>query len=537
MKKSQAGSFKAANFSLRDVVAGLFRKKWLIIITLLTTLTATVVFALLTPDKYESRMKLLIKNLRTDAPVTAGNERFTDKSEISESQINSEMEMLKSRDLLEEVIKQTNLAQPEISGAEVTAKDVEKAIYKLEKDLRITPIKKTDIIEISYSSQSPKTSASVLNTLAELYLEKHLRLHRMPGTSEFFEKQAGQYEQELRNAENSFSKFQQRKGVVAINQQKEINVSKLAEANAKLKDLDGAIQETEKRITALEGQLGGMERRVATQSRVLPNQYSVERLNTLLVELRNRRIQLLAKFQPTDRIVKEVDDQIAETSAAFEKAQLSTAEEKASDINPLRQSLEAELSRAKIDQAGRLALRKNLLEQSQQYQARLTSLEGATTVHDELARQIKQSEENFQLYSRKQEESRIEDALDEKKITNVTVAEEPIVPLTPNGTNRLLVIVLGLSSGFLLAFGGAFISELLRETFLTPRELQAFTDLPILATIPLQSSNGINSNFEYSSEAADENDFGFGKDDEEGNFIKNYYRDGIPVQYHKNKGN
>ncbi len=102
-----------------------------------------------------------------------------------------------------------------------------------------------------------------------------------------------------------------------------------------------------------------------------------------------------------------------------------------------------------------------------------------------------------------------------RKITNVTVAEDPIVPLTPNRSNRLLVLVLGLSAGFLLAFGGAFISELLRETFLTPRELQAFTDLPILATIPLQSSDGGKSNFEYSSEKADENDFGFKKDDEE----------------------
>ncbi len=531
MKKSQAGTFKAPNFSLRDVVAGMFRKKWLILITLFTAMTATVVFAMLTPDKYESRMKLLIKNLRTEAPVTAGSERAADRSEVSESQINSEMEMLKSRDLLEEVIKQTNLARPETAGVEVTGKDVEKAVYKLEKDLQITPVKKTDIIEISYSSQSPETSAFVLTKLAELYLEKHLKLHRMPGTSEFFEKQAGQYGRELRSAENNFSKFQQQKGVVAIDQQKTINVTKLAEANAKQKDLDGSIQETEKRIAALENQLGGMERRVATQSRVLPNQYSVERLNTLLVELRNRRIQLLAKFQPTDRVVKEVDDQIKETTTAYEKAVKSTAVEEASDINPLRQSLEAELSKAKIDQAGRLALRKNLLEQAGQYQARLTKLEGATTVHDELARQIKQSEENYQLYARKQEESRIEDALDEKKITNVTVAEDPIVPLTPNRTNRLLVLVLGLSSGLLLAFGGAFISELLRETFLTPRELQAFTGLPILATIPLQTADGGKSDFAYSSEETDESDFGFGTDDEQSNFIRNFYKDGVQIQY------
>src|SRR5687767_1271000 len=114
MKKRQAGFIKAPNLSLRDVAASLFRRKWLILITLATTLTATCVFAWLTPDKYESRMKLLVKNMRADAPVTAGDEKAPDKQEISESQIASDMELLKSRDLLEEVVKQTSLAKPEL---------------------------------------------------------------------------------------------------------------------------------------------------------------------------------------------------------------------------------------------------------------------------------------------------------------------------------------------------------------------------------------------------------------------------------------
>jgi uncharacterized protein involved in exopolysaccharide biosynthesis len=531
MKKSLTGSSKTQNFSLRDAVAGLCRRRWLILATLFTAVIATTIFASLTPDKYESRMKLLVKNMRTDAPVTVGNESVVDRAEVSESQIVSAIEMLKSRDLLEEVIKRTNLARSAASGPAATDKDIEKALFKLEKELQITPIKKANIIEISYSSYSPETSASVLKVLSELFLEKHLKMHRMPGTSEFFKNQAGQYQQELKKAENDFSKFQQQKGVVAINQQKELTVSKLAEATSKLKDLEGTIQETDKRITTLESQLSGMERRVTTQSRVLPNQYSVERLNTMLVELRNKRIQLLAKFQPTDRVVKEVDEQIEETTGALEKAKRSTAVEQSSDLNPQRQSLETELTRAKVEQSGRIALHKNLSEQVQMYQERLTKLEGATATHDELSRQVKQSEENYQLYARKQEESRIEDALDEKKITNVTVAEAPIVPLTPNRASRVMVVVVGLLVGVLLAFGGAFVSELTRETVLTPRELQAFTDVPVLATIPLQSLKEEESNFQYSLESADESDFGFKKNRQEDIFVKNIFRERVQIQY------
>lgn len=527
MNKSQAGFLKAPSLSLRDVAASLFRRKWLIVTTLLTTVIATIAIAWATPDKYESRLKLLVKNMRADAPVTAGNESVSDRNEVSESQIASHIELLKSRDLLEQVVKQANLAEPEKPGESVTDKEVEKAIYRLEKDLQITPVKKANIIEVSYSANLPETSALVLNKLAELFLEKHLKLHRPPGTSEFFQTQAEEHERELRQAENRFSDFQQQKNVISIGQQKELTVSKLAEANSRLKDLDGAIQETDKRIAALVKQLDGLDKRVTTQSRVLPNQYSVERLNTMLIELRNRRIQLLAKYKPTERIVQEVDEQINLTTEALQKANQTTLVEQSSDLNPLRQTLETDLSKARIDQSGRLALRKNLLEQIQQYQAKLTGLEGATAIHDDLSRQIKQAEESYQLYAKKQEESRIADALDEKKITNITVAEAPIAPLTPNRGNRLLALVLGLSSGVLLAFGSAFISELLRETFHTPRELQAFTELPVLATIPMQNPGQTDLSFV----PAEEDELDIEEDVLDESFIRHFYKNKVQVQY------
>src|SRR5437763_6847392 len=199
-------------------------------------------------------------------------------------------------------------------------------------------------------------------------------------------------------------------------------------------------------------------------------------------------IQLMSKFQPEDRVVREVDDQIKETSAALQKATGSTAVEQASDINPLRQPLETELANVKVDQAGNVALRKNLSDQVQQYQAKLTDLAGATAINNDLSRQVKQAEGTYQLYSRKQEESQIEDALDEKKITNISIAEAPIVPINPNRSNQILTIVLGLMSGLLLAFGSAFLTELMRETFLTPRELEAFSGYPVVATFPLQKA-------------------------------------------------
>jgi len=503
MNKSPSTFLSKQNLSLRDGATVLFRRKWLILTTLLTAAIVTVLVVSRTTDKYESRMKLLVKNMRADVTMTAANAESVAANEVSESQINSEIELLKGRDLLEQVVKRVNLAKPSEAGAE--GKAVEEAVYKLEKDLQISPVKKANIIEVSYTSQSPETAALVLNQLAGLYLEKHLKVHHPPGAFEFFQNQATVHEKDLRQAENKFSNFQQQKGAVGINQQKELTLSRLAETKSKLNDLEGSIAETDKRIAALGTQLNATDKRITTQNRVMPNQYSAERLNTMLVEFRNRRIQLLAKFQPTDRVVREVDEQIITTTEALQKAVKTTSSEEATDVNPLRQALESDLAKANIDQAGRIALRKNLSEQVRQYQEQLTRLAGATAIHDDLARQVKQTEETYQLYSKKEEESRIDDALDKQKISNVSVAEAPIAPLTPNKNERLMVAVLGLSIGLLFSFGSAFVSELLRDTFYSPRELEAFTGVQVLATIPLQLANKNRPNIE-ATEKMDEFD-------------------------------
>ena len=140
--------------------------------------------------------------------------------------------------------------------------------------------------------------------------------------------------------------------VVSIDRQKELMLSRLTDTQAKLSDLNGTIKEADKRVAELKRQLGGMETRISTQSRVMPNQESVERFNTMLVELKNRRTQLLAKFQPGDRLVREVDEQIRTTTAALGKASQTTYSEKSSDINPLKQSWKANWRESKSSSPG-----------------------------------------------------------------------------------------------------------------------------------------------------------------------------------------
>jgi hypothetical protein len=204
----------------------------------------------------------------------------------------------------------------------------------------------------------------------------------------------------------------------------------------------------------------------------------------MLVELQNRRTQLLTKFRPDDRFVREVDQQIKHTSEALDKATNMTSVEQSSDLNPLRQTLEAELARARLEQAGQAARREDLSRQVAQYQGVLAHLEQATNEHAALQRQTKDAEDNYQLYSKKQEEARIADELDQKKITNVAIAEAPVVQRLPIRPNRPLILALGLFLAFFISIAFVLAAELMRDTVHTARELELLAGAPVIATIP-----------------------------------------------------
>jgi hypothetical protein len=80
-------------------------------------------------------------------------------------------------------------------------------------------------------------------------------------------------------------------------------LQKAVESEGSLMQAEAAIPEFRPKIAGTRSQLGAAQARVPTQTRTSRNQYSVERLHTMLAELQNRCTQLLAKFRPDDRLV------------------------------------------------------------------------------------------------------------------------------------------------------------------------------------------------------------------------------------------
>jgi uncharacterized protein involved in exopolysaccharide biosynthesis len=501
-----------ANDSIRDITAILVRRKRQILVTFVVAVAAVTAGTLLMPKQYESHMKILVKNERADMVVTADSNTGTGyQGAVSEEQINTEIELLNSESLLRQVVEKCGLEKLEKSAGYAAAERrpiaIERAVLRLQKNLGIAAVRKANVIQVDYISKDPHLAASVLRQVSDSYLEAHLRLHSTPGTYAFFASQAAHYREELSDAEARLAAFRQQDNIVMLEQQKDVMLRKAADSESALLQAEAAVGEYSDRIADTQHQLAASSARVVTQSRTGPNQFSVDHLSAMLADLRNRRTELLAKFRSNDRLVLEVDKEMADTQAALDKATTASALEESTDVNPVRQTLEIDMAKEQAELAGLQARRQALAAQTRNYHSQLMTLGNATAQFDDLTRARKEAEDNYLLYARKTEEARIAESLDRQKIANVAIAETPVEPHLPSKPNVPLNLSLGVLLAGFLSVGVAFSAEYLQpppqrrmllppaggtvefetqywlESVEQPAELEAITGLPVLATV------------------------------------------------------
>jgi uncharacterized protein involved in exopolysaccharide biosynthesis len=475
--------------TLRDFLAIGFRQRRLLINTFLGIISIAVLLAFLLPKKYEAQMKILVRHERIESVVSPERESpMPWRTEVSEEELQSEAELIKSRDLLGKVVVAcdlqnlgTNSLWNKVGGN--GDEKVSRAVLKLENDLTVQPIKLTNLISVSYKSNDPQLAAKVLNSLASLYLEKHLAMHRAPGQFEFFHQQSEEYRKALANAEEKLTSFSRDQGVVNPALEKEISVRKVAEFEAESKGARATIAETRQRIRTLESQLGTLPNRQTTQVRTSDNPQLMERMKSKLLELELKRTELLTKFEPTYRPVQEVEEQIAQTREAIAAAEKAPLRDEVTDRDPTYEAMRSELAKAKTELAATEARGAAMSSLVRTYRTENQQLDRKELLHQDMLRTAKADEENYMLYLRKEEEARISDALDRQRFSNVVVAEPATIPFTPQ-RRRLLVVVLGGLIACAVSVILAFVMDRWDPSFRTPEEVESFLGSPVVAAFP-----------------------------------------------------
>ena len=97
---------------IRSFLTVVFRQRRIIVFSFLSILMGTMLAALLAPKQYRAEVKILVRRERQDPPVSADpNSARWVTAGLTEQEINSEVDLLQSNDLLQKVVVSTGLAE------------------------------------------------------------------------------------------------------------------------------------------------------------------------------------------------------------------------------------------------------------------------------------------------------------------------------------------------------------------------------------------------------------------------------------------
>jgi len=474
--------------TVRELAMVLFRRRRVFVWVAGLVFAGTVLFALI-GTKYQASMKVMVRRGRADAPATAGEEAPVDLTRlgVTEEELNSEVELLRDDEVLRKVAQDNPPGGRDwlhvLRWNEGPAQREEREARRLAKRLRVEPVKRTNLISVSYESADPQQAARVLRSVAQAYLEKHTVMHRPVGEFSFFDQQRGESRLQLEEAKGKLLEFNRRHGVIAAGQQRDLTLQKLSEVDANFRQTDIELAETRQRVAELEALLAKLPQRSTTQVRVADNPELLKTLKGNLLELQLKKIQLLTKFEPSHRLVQEVEQQISQTQAAIAAENLQPVRDETTDKDSHYEWAKGELQRARVLLKSLQARQSEAAVQEASYRAIARQFGEDSVTQDDLLSNEKAAQERYLLYVKKEEQARMDDALDERGIVNVAIAQQPVVPALPVWS-AWTILVIGVLGAVASGTGCAFVADFLDPAFRTPEDVRAYLHAPVLASLP-----------------------------------------------------
>jgi uncharacterized protein involved in exopolysaccharide biosynthesis len=478
--------------TMRELAMVLFRQGRLFVVVSSVIFVLAVVYAFFGAT-YRAQLRILVRRGRSDPPATGEPNAPPDFSrvEVTEEELNSEVELLKDDDVLRRVAEADDLAAHEwlrwLRPHEEQAARIQRAAKKLSKRLDIEALKKTNVIAVSYDAADPQLAAKVLQSLAAAYLEKHKEVHRPGGQLHFFDEQTAESRQQLEEAQRKLLNFTNSHDVVMAAQQRDLVLQRINNVEASYRQTELQMAETEHRVEQLQAQLSGLPERAVTQVRRSDNPELQRALKASLLDLELKRTQLLTKFEPNHRLVQEVDQQIQQANAAIANEKSNPIRDETTDQDTNYEWAKAELQKAEVEKKGLQGREATAMSQLATYRTLARQLGEDAIVQDGLTSSEKAAEENYLLYVKKREEARMADALDEGGIVNVAIAEKPVVPALPKWPPAMVMLV-GLVGAIASGTGAAFTADHFDPALRTPEEVVSCLEIPVLASLP--SRNG-----------------------------------------------
>lgn len=352
-------------------------------------------------------------------------------------------------------------------------------------DVAIDQKRGLDIIEISALSPSAFEASLIANVYSQQYKNLNLEQNRNQLTlvTDFLDEQRKAKYDELNSAEEILRAFQEKGGLIALDERASTLISVLAQFEAQKSATQVDLMASDKVLENLRKELQAQNPRMADYLKSLTSQTYIKAIQEEIAKLEvNKQVAMSRKdglnnesavIVEYDRKINELRNQLDKELEVLKAGIFASSPE---EVKELTQKIIAEEVRnqsleTSIKELGKIV---------EGYEARFMKLPKNAI---ELARLKRNSEALEKLYLLV--EQRYQEAIinEQSQPGNVLLIDDARIPLAPSKPNRTLILIIGLLLGAGLAVGYVFVKNYFDDTIKTPDDIEN-RKINVLAWVP-----------------------------------------------------
>lgn len=420
--------------------------------------------------RYEAQAKLLVES--PTGALLGGSGGLSSLLGAGSPDLNTQVEILLSRPLLEQVQQQSGIQEP---------------FRDFEQRFRATAQRNTNVVYLTASDNTPEGA----QRLAELWAQNYLQFVRT-----LYEKNpttlVQKLDEELKAQENQLSDLQRK--ITAFLKQKRLIApeTELTKGVEKYADLLERIREQEGRQVALERQISTLRTQLQREpkfyeaARNLAIPPEVQQLNTKIAELEIQRSGLLEEFQPNAPEVQIVEQQIAQAkrerenllAQAVDKQFLTLSKQEAA--NPVYMDMMRALLSAESERGAVQATLGVLQRQQAQFEQLFQRTPDLMAEYADLQRQYNAALATWTEKLRAYEQARAQQLIG--KVSPVLL-QPPALPDRQVYPRPVLTTGLGVVFGLMLGMLGALAMGWRNRRLVNRWEVERLLGAPVLAEL------------------------------------------------------
>lgn len=326
----------------------------------------------------------------------------------------------------------------------------ERAVRDLEFSVEVSLSRHTNVIGIATEAYAPKLAQRITQAYIDNYFERHATLNRASGSHAFFAEQASHLVEELRQKQEALREFKSQANIGDLELRRELLMQRIGQRESALWQAEAEAAACQAKIDSATLRLKELPEMSVKEETSGHHNPAADEMRNQLYALQLREANLLAIHADAHPLVQQVRREIADAQAILDReggarTQVTRA------TNRLREELQLGLLEDETQLAEAQA---NLRASAAQVAAGREELE-ALGRHEiglvELQRELGVLDAQYRRYAENLDQTRIDEALEASRISNLNVVEPPTLVLRPVRPVKLMNLLGGLIGSSALA--------------------------------------------------------------------------------------